>query len=169
MHFFYQLGDQEAIQAGLLRAGQPQAIGERGVRAYEGPETERLEAVLVPFRAPGGLETVLLGRPGVEMRVNGKRVRARLQVLQDRDVLQLGEMNLWYSQISPPLVLPTGAPGAQCLCGENITVGDPAVECGACGGLFHPDCWDSEATCPWCDQPTAFDQAWPWVPEGFST
>lgn len=165
MHCFVQTGPGGQIEVIRLEIGRPLALWDRDWRAYEGEVAGVPQAVLVPYRAPRGPATALVVGGSWEIQVNRKRVLGRLQVLADRDVVEGEGFRLWFGAVSPPR--PVEAPAeVQCLCGDPIPGGSQAVECG-CGGLFHLECWEGEATCPLCERPTAYHQPWPWVPEGF--
>jgi len=167
MHCF-MIGPGGQVGVVPLEVGHPLGLWEEGWGAYEGPASAgRPQAVLVPYRAPRGPATALVVGGGQEVRVNRKRVLGRLQVLADRDMVEGEGFTLWFGAVSPPrpVEVPVGKE-SRCLCGDMIPGGSRAVECG-CGGLFHPECWEGEATCPLCERPTAYNQPWPWVPEGF--
>ena len=109
--------------------------------------------------------------PGV--RINGRSLLAGIGVLRDRDeILIAGRARFYFSteefaRVEP---FPGGDGPVFCArCRQSIASGTPAVRCPACGHWCEQSddkpCWTYAATCPMCEQPTAFETGLRWTPE----
>jgi hypothetical protein len=113
---------------------------------------------------------VLVGPPAV--RVHGSPLAAGIRVLRDRDELRVDGGRTFFSAESLAAVMPFpgGAKATFCpRCKLEIVPGSPAVRCPQCGVFHHQSdefpCWNYAAHCTMCDQPTALDAGFRWVPE----
>ena len=119
---------------------------------------------------------VLLTSPTDALWVNGQPTLASIHVLRDRDSLWWpGSGIAYFSAEALARVEPFSAVGqlAHCVrCKLEMKPGQPAVRCPnpGCGLYHHEDpeqdrnCWTYAPTCAACDQPTALDAGYRWVP-----
>lgn len=113
---------------------------------------------------------VLVGPPAV--RVNGNPLDVGIRVLRDRDELLAGGVRTFFSTEALAAVVPfpqSEMPTFCARCKLAIASGAPAVRCPQCGVWHHQSeelpCWTYAPRCALCDQPTALDAGFRWVPE----
>jgi hypothetical protein len=108
------------------------------------------------------------------MRVNGESVSLGINVLRDRDAIQLGgNSTVFFSTESTPVIAPfAGEKPLPCArCKTPLHPGDPAVQCPRCGAVHHQDaavelpCWTHTDRCGRCHvQSTSLDPEQTWTP-----
>ena len=146
------------------------ALEEWSPRLLDGDSLAVPSAQLLRCTTDGGDAWVLVGPPAV--RVNGSRLDTGIRVLCDRDELRADGGRTFFSSESLAMVVPFpgGAKTIFCpRCKLEIVPGSPAVRCPQCGVFHHQSdefpCWTYAARCAMCDQPTALDAGFRWVPE----
>jgi len=113
---------------------------------------------------------VLVGPPAV--RVNGSPLDTGIRALRDRDELLAGGVRTFFSTEVLATVVPFPQSEKTTFCARcklAITSGAPAVQCPQCGVWHHQSeelpCWTYAPRCAMCDQPTALDAGFRWMPE----
>jgi hypothetical protein len=110
---------------------------------------------------------------GAAVRVNGRSLATGIAVLCDRDELLVAGRRAYFS--TEVLVAVEAAPAADrslvCpRCKLPIAPGTPSVVCPRCKVRHHQDpstelpCWLYAASCAVCDQPSALDSGYRWMP-----
>jgi hypothetical protein len=131
-------------------------------------------ARLVRSGAEGAHAWALIAPAGSSIRVNGRKMRAGLRALADRDEIRAGDKRFFYSAESIAEVVAFPGASRAIFCGRcrlPIAAGDPAVCCPGCGIWHHqggPEnrmCWTYAAACSCCDFQTPLNAGLKWVPE----
>ena len=116
----------------------------------------------------------LISPPGSGVRVNGRSLVAGICILADRDEIQAGGAQFFFSAESPAVVEEFAALDRPIFCARcrlPINAGSPAVRCpgGKCGIWYHENaelpCWTCSDSCGICGQRTALDAGFAWMPE----
>ncbi len=113
---------------------------------------------------------LLLSKSPGRTRVNGMPVFNGVRMLNDRDLISLGDGHrVFYSSERIAQIEPyPGEDDSTCCvrCKLPLQPGKPAVRCPApgCGFWYHQICWDYRDQCANCGRPTAFDSGYQWSP-----
>jgi hypothetical protein len=128
----------------------------------------------------GGGAAVLMVRPPVWVRVNGRPILGGLRVLGHWDEILVNHRRLYFSRETTPTVvsfaLAAGERPPTCpICRGPIRAGSQSVQCPGCSRWFHQaeplegspakPCWTYAPTCRFCSHPTAFTAEAAWRPE----
>jgi hypothetical protein len=130
-------------------------------------------AALVPAPGNGTPVWVLVAAGDGDARVNGLAPVAGVRVLQDHDEVRAASSNtLFFS--TETLARVQEFPGAERAvycgrCRQAMVKGQPAVCCPGCGIWYHQSqdlpCWTYAPSCAFCEQSTALDAGFAWMPE----
>ena len=123
----------------------------------------------------GGDNWLLLASLHTTVWVNGRPLFTGARLLRDKDEIRLQDAEPMFFS-TEMLARVTAFPGtvrpAHCpRCRQVIKPGSPAVQCPnpGCRMWHHQaagyECWTYGATCAVCDQPTALDAGYRWIPE----
>jgi hypothetical protein len=117
----------------------------------------------------------LFASPGPSVWINGWPLLTGARLLRDKDEIRMEgaePMFLSTEVLARVSAFPGGARPAFCpRCRQIIESGTPAVQCPnpSCRMWHHHttdcQCWTYAATCAVCDQSTALDSGYRWIPE----
>jgi hypothetical protein len=124
------------------------------------------QALLHPWQeAAGSASYLLLVKPGVEVRLNGRQPLS-LSLLHDRDEIAVGNAKVYFTTESLPTVgpFPGSAETLFCArCKSALAAGALAVQCPGCHLWYHAyddrPCWTYHTHCV-CGHPTHGDFVW---------
>jgi hypothetical protein len=146
----------------------------RPVRKSAAPNIQNGEVLLGRYVRPDGSESwVLRSANGTRVNVNGRPLYLGFRVLAHKDEIVLGgRVRLYFSGEQLARIEPFPGSEHPVFCARSkqpIAKGTPAVRCPGCGNWCEQSdqkpAWTYGPLCPCCEQPTALDTGYRWVPE----